>query len=164
MFYQSHVLPKSCSIKVYQSPIFLSVFYQSHVLPKSCSTKVMFYQSHVLPKSCSTKVLFYQSQAYSKIGFQQGPFYQSHILSKSCSTKVMFYQSHVLPKSILLKSGSAEMNSTKVRFASKVRFYQIIFYQSPLPRHAVGEVTAIMWREMFFCTQPDRTGKLLLMR
>jgi hypothetical protein len=99
------------------SSSYVYLFYQSHVLPKSCSTKVMFYQTQVLPNSGSTKLRFYQSQVNSIIKFCQIPFFQSQVLPKSCSTKVHstkvricwnvfyqspFYQSHVLPKSGLL--------------------------------------------------------------
>jgi hypothetical protein len=80
MFYQSHVLPKSCSTKV--------MFYQSHVLLKSCSTKVMFYKSHVLSDSRSTKV-------YStKVRICKNEFYQS----PDCLKR------GILPNSVLSKS------------------------------------------------------------
>jgi hypothetical protein len=58
------------------------LFYQSPVLPKSCSTKVQSapkwdstkYRS---TKYRSTKVMFYQSPVYFKMVFYQIPFYQS---------------------------------------------------------------------------------------
>jgi hypothetical protein len=58
------------------------MFYQSHVLPKSCSIKVSFYQSRVRSKwdytqFRSAKVMFYQSPVCSKMVFYQIPFYQS---------------------------------------------------------------------------------------
>jgi hypothetical protein len=78
-FDQSHVLLKSCSIKVQFAPKWDSTKFRS--------TKVQFYQIHVQPKSCSTKVRF-----APKYGFYQIPFYQIHVLPKSVCSKMEFYQ------------------------------------------------------------------------
>jgi hypothetical protein len=69
------------------------MFYQSHVLPKSCSIKVMFYHTPVLPKSCSNKVMFYQSPFY-KVRIFRNECFQSPV----CLKRVILPNS-VLPMS-----------------------------------------------------------------